>query len=114
MGKSSMRNLVIAVGGPMEATDNRKRWLQRIAERTGLSLRVVKAVWHEEQISAETERKLKLAAGKHEAANLAVRFEYLAQSLRHRDQDFHGEDVAALIHAAHALRGMGGTGTDGE
>lgn len=106
---AKMRDLVIAVGGPIGALENRKSWLARVAERAGLSVRVVKAAFYEEQLSAETKHKLRLAAGKHEAENLAVQFEHLAQSLNVRDQDFHGEDIAALVYAARALRGLGRT-----
>jgi hypothetical protein len=36
----------------------------------------------------------------------------LANSLNVRDADFHSSDVAALLHAARALRGLVGPGTD--
>jgi hypothetical protein len=107
-----MRDLVIAVGGPLEAAENRKGWLVRVSERAGISYRVVAAAFYGEQMGQETETKLKLAAGKYEAEILADRFEHLARSLRHRDADFHLADIAALVDAARALRGLGSSKTD--
>lgn len=108
MEDRSMRELVIAVGGPLEAGENRKGWLARVSRRAGISFRVACAAFYGEQMSQTTKNKLKTAAGKYEAETLANRFEHLAQSLGHRDADFHGADVAALIDAARRLRGLGG------
>lgn len=109
------RDLVVAVGGPLEAMDSRKSWLSKVAERSGLSLRVVKAAFYGEKLSRETEHKLKQAAACHEAANLAGRFEHLASSLRVKDEGFYQSEIVALVDAARALRGLARpTGTDGE
>lgn len=109
---AKMRDLVIAVGGPIGALENRKSWLARVADRAGLSVRVVKAAFYEEQLSAATKLKLKQAAGAHEAENLAVQFDHLAQSIRLRGEDRDRKDVAALLHAARALRGLAGPRDD--
>lgn len=111
-----MRDLVAAVAGPMEWSDNRKSWLARAARRAGVSFRQAWALFYGEISDPEhrTVRAFKQAAGKHEAEQLAARFTGLAHALNHRDQDFHREDVAALLSAARLLRGLDRTGTDGE
>lgn len=101
-----MRNLVIAVGGPLEATESKKSYLWRVAEITGLSFRVIAAAFYGEQLSPQTEQKLKAAAGRHEARILASRFESLAQSLGTRDPDFHSADIDAFRQMAVRLRGF--------
>ncbi len=111
---SGMRELVIAVGGPLRPTENRKGWLCRVAAVAKISVRSAKAAFYREPTSARVREKLRAAAGKHEATNLAHRFESLAQALNVRDQNFHGEDIAALLNAARALRGLDRTGDSGE
>jgi len=101
-----MRELVIAVGGPMRAGENRKAWLARVADLAGLSHRVARAAWHGETESRRAAAKLKAAAGRYEAEHLAAQFASLAGSLATRDEDFHREDIAALVNAARALRGL--------
>src|SRR5258706_11279353 len=94
MDKASMRELVIAVGGNLRPTENRTSWLARVANAAGLSYRVVRAVWHEEQISQKTRNKLQLAAARNELQALAD----LAQLLRHGGADFFSRDIAELVH----------------
>jgi hypothetical protein len=110
---STMRELVAAVGGPMFPGENRKCWLARVAQVAGLSPRVVSAAYYGETSSRIAAAKLKAAAGRYEADNLARQFEHLAHSLDVRDADFHSQDIAALVHAARALRGLGGSGNSG-
>ena len=107
MEKASMRELVMAVGGPLLPGENRKSWLGRVANAAGLSLRVARAAFYQETASQNVARKLKAAAGTEEAKNLARQFEGLASSLDIRDPDFHRSDIAALLDAARALRGLG-------
>lgn len=109
----NVRDLIAAVAGPMGASDNRKSWLSRAASESGVSLRLIKALFYgERKPCAKTIAKLKEAAGRYEAQRLAERFDGLAHALDMRDADFHGEDVAALISAARALRGLNRTGDD--
>jgi hypothetical protein len=111
----TMRNLVAAVAGPRQWGDTRESWLARAARRAGVSYRQAKALFYGEIIDADhrTARRMREAAGQHEAEQLAQRFEALAGSLQSRDADFHGSDVAALVDAARALRGLGRTGNKG-
>lgn len=113
---SVMRELVAAVAGPVQFNDNRKSWLSRAARRAGVTYRQVKAVFYGEITDPDhkTVRRMKLAAGRHEAQSLADRFQHLAGALNQRDADFHSEDIAALLHAAGALRNMDRSRTDDE
>lgn len=109
----NVRDLIAAVAGPMGASDNRKSWLARAASESGVSFRLIKALFYgERKPCAKTIAKLKEAAGRYEAQRLAERFDGLAHALDMRDADFHGEDVAALLNAARALRGLNRTGDD--
>lgn len=113
-GVKKMRELVEAVAGPRPAGE-RDRWFAKAANLAGITYRQVRAVFYGEIKDPEHKaiRSLKKAAGQNEAAELAHRFEHLARSLDHRDSDFHSADIAALIHAARALRGLDRTGDGG-
>lgn len=104
----SMRELVTAVAGPRLDTDNRESWLRRAARNAGTSYRQAKALFYGEIIDPyhSTVTRFREAAGRHEAGNLADRFDSLAQALVIRDADFHQSDIAALVGAARALRGL--------
>lgn len=106
VSEDRMRELVIAVGGPLLPTENRKSWLSRVAETAQISVRAAKAAFYREPTSARVEQKLRAAAGKHEAEHLAQRFESLAGALNTTDPDFHSDTVAALVSAARVLRGL--------
>lgn len=99
-----MRELVLSVGGPLEAGENRKGWLSRVARRAGISYRVAAAAFYGEQLSSATEQKLRKAAAKHEPGEIATRLEYLAQSLLAKDADFYCQEVDWIRHSAHQLR----------
>lgn len=104
----SMRELVAAVAGPRLDTDTRDSWLRRAARNAGVSFRSTKALFYGEISDPyhRTVTQFREAAGRCEARNLAARFDALASALRVRDEDFHGKDIAALVHAARALRGL--------
>ncbi len=107
MDKSPMRELVIAVGGNLLPAENRKAWLSRIAATAGLSYRVVRAAWHNEQISQETRNKLQRAAAQNEARRLQELYETLITRLQQVDSDFYREDVAALVNVLRRLSNEG-------
>ena len=112
---SRMRELVEAVAGPRLTNDTRESWLHRAARLAGTTYRQAKALFYSEITDPHhpTVTKFKEAAGKHEARNMAQQFERLAVALDHRDADFHGPEIAALLGAARALRGMDRTGDNG-
>jgi hypothetical protein len=114
--EAKMRDLIAAVAGPVQLSDNRKSVLSRAARNSGLTFRQVKALFYGEITDPyhRAARKLKDAAvqaGRKEARSLAAQFETIAGGLNARDEDFHREDVAALIGAARLLRGLDRTGT---
>lgn len=115
--KSSMRELVFAVGGIERPGENRKTWLARVARLAGISPRSAAAAFYGElrgeMHCAGVEAKLKAAAGKREANDLAKQFEHLAHALDRGDADFHSDTIAALVSAARVLRGLDRSGTDG-
>lgn len=96
----------------MTEADTRESWMRRAARIAGVSYRAVKALFYGEIADPyhPAVTKMKEAAGRHEAKRLAEQFERLAVALDHRDESFHSADVAALLHAARALRGLDRTG----
>lgn len=100
----TMRELVIAVGGPLQPGENRKRWLARVAEAAGISPRVASAAFYEETNSRVAAAKLKAAAGNNAPGNIASEFERLATALEGKDQDFYGPHIASLRDLAGAMR----------
>ena len=103
---STMRELVIAVGGPLQAGENRKSWLVRVAEAAGVSPRVVRAAFYGETNSRIAAAKLKAAAGKNAPGNIASAAARLATALEVKDQDFYGPHVSALRDMAGAMRDL--------
>ena len=103
-----MRELVAAVAGPIGFNENRKRWIERAAKYAGVSYRQAKSLFYGEITDPDHKAALRMkqAAGKYEAERLAQQFESLADALNIRDADIHRPDVAALINAARALRGL--------
>jgi hypothetical protein len=51
--------------------------------------------------------------GKQESGRLASQFESIASAMAVADEDFHSHDIAALLVAARALRGLDSSGADG-
>ena len=118
-GVRSMRELVAVVAGERGWGETRESWLARAARHAGVSYRQTKALFYGEITDPEhrAARRMKAAAekdGKQEAEALAQRFETIARSINAADQDFHSADVAALLHAARALRGLDRAGTGGD
>jgi predicted kinase len=112
---STMRALVTAVGGLMLPGENRKSWLARIADETGLAPRVVRAAYYEETTSRNAAAKLKAAAD-NEANQIARQFDEMAAKLEIHDPDFYGPQADAMRHVARTLRGTyrGDRDTDGD
>jgi hypothetical protein len=109
-----MRELVAAVAGPVQWNDNRKSWLSRAARRANVSYRQAKALFYGEINDPEhkTVRRMQVAAGRHEATELARHFETMAVGLQHRDADFYSRHIDAFVEIARTLRALDGAGTD--
>jgi len=108
---ASLRELVAAVAGPRSWSDTRESWLARAARRSTISFRQIRAIFYGELIDPDhpAARKLRDAAvrlGRSETADLAGRFETVTRALAAADADFYRADVAALLSAARALRGL--------
>lgn len=113
--KHSMQELVAAVAGPRQWGDTRQSWLARAARRAGISYRQAKSLFYGQTgVNHDAARKMREAAGRHEARNLAGRFEGLANALVVKDEDFYSSDVTALLDAARALRGLDRSRIDGD
>lgn len=116
---SEMREAVATVAGPRAFHETRESWLARAARNAGISFRQAKSLFYGEITDPEHKaaRRMLAAAerqGKREASDLADKFESIARSMNAADQDFYSADVAALIDAARALRGLARTRTDGD
>jgi hypothetical protein len=103
------QQLVAAVSGPRLVNDSRESWLRRGARHANVSYRQIKALFYGEVSNPHSRlvRKVRSAAGLHEAVELAERFESLAASLSHRSETRARADIDRLIAAANALRGLG-------
>lgn len=106
-----LRRSITAVAGERAWNETRERWLERAARKIGISYRQAKALFYCEcsDPRASVVEKVRSAAVKKaqsEAGELASRFEAIAGAMNAADQDFYSEDVAALIGAARALRGL--------
>jgi hypothetical protein len=108
MDFASMRRLMQVIGGDIGPYENRTTWLYRIAETTGLHYRVIRAVWHREQISKETAIALKKAAKKYEQQNnsIAQRLEWRAVVLAEIDADFYRAEIDGFRQLAHRIRNL--------
>jgi len=97
-GKSSVRDLVMEIGGKLLAEENRTAWLHRVASLTNVHYRLVRAAWHREPVSKETARRLRTAAEKlhRETRDTAVRLQSIAENLERIDSEFYRQDVDAL------------------
>ncbi len=106
----SWQDDIATIAGPMRSGDTRESWLARAARKAGITFRQCKALYYGET----TDPKYSVGVGidkaaseaRAEALRLAAQFESLAGSLNARDQDFHSEDIAALVNAARSLRGV--------
>ncbi len=113
-----MREAVAAVAGPKEWSDTRETWNARAARRANVSYRQAKALFYGEITDPEHKavRRMRDAAvryGQAEAQEMAARFETIAEAMNAGNADRYSKDIAALLDAARALRGLAGAGTDG-
>lgn len=106
--QGDMRELVAEVAGPRGWDDTRDTWLNRAAERAGITYRMVRAIFYG-KVTNENHyaiQLLRLAAGRKAATDLAEQYETVAAGLAAVDPDFHRPHIAGLVHAARALRGV--------
>lgn len=104
----SVRALIEAVAGPRQWSDTRQSWLSRAARRSGLTYRTIRGVFYGE-ITNESHPAIQLlrhTAGDTGPAAHARRLETIANGLAATDPDYFGPDIAALVSAIRALRGL--------
>ena len=108
MDFESMRRLIEVIAGDHRPFENVTTRLYRVAELTGLHYRVVRAVWHREQISNETALALKKAAKQYERTHetIATRLEWRAAVLMEIDADFYRHEADAFRELADRIRGL--------
>jgi hypothetical protein len=109
------RDLVIAIGAPFKPGDTLGNLWWLVAQRAGLTPRMVRAAWAGEPVSRRTLKSLKEAAAAHATRNraldLAAQLETISVALRAVDAsragtagDVFDEAASHLRRAAVALR----------
>ena len=112
----SMREQVAAIAGPMDWTDNRKSWLSRVPARverltgTKLSIRLIKAAWHNEitekhWAALELHRAVSLIEYQRELAKIKQRHEVLMHRLASLDEDVRRPTLSQMFEDLLRLRG---------
>lgn len=107
------------IAEPRPVGDRVKAAINRAAQRVGMPAERVKALWYGETRLVRAEemdairradraREAKEQTARDQAAALGMLFAGVAERLRTGDEDFHREDVAALLDAARALGAVGG------
>ena len=105
------RGEIAAIAGPLVDGDTRDSWLHRAARRALVSHRHIKALFYGEMADPKysvaykvliAAQKARVDAAKIDAKALSKKFETIARGMQNAGQD-HGEDVAALLHAARLL-----------
>lgn len=106
-----MRSLVLAVGGPLRADENRKRWFERVAQTAGISPSMARKAYR--GYLRDPEHKtfwlLREAArreqqGKyHRLSNVLAA---AAQELDALDSIQYGQAISSFVSAARELRNL--------
>lgn len=108
--ETNWRQEVVWICGPRKERSTRESWFADGAKKCGVKWRQLKALYHGEvkdpKVSVGDKVRWAAEQARQEAQALASRFETIAGSLNAKDEDFHSADVAALIDAARALRGL--------
>lgn len=112
------RDEIAWIAGPFGYQESRESWLARAARRAGVTFRTIKALFYGQRVNPgfAIGSKIRDAAedARREARALASQFETIAGGLNAKDPDFHSDDIAALISAARALRGLDSARDTGE
>ncbi|MFA7308106.1 MAG: hypothetical protein WC026_15700 [Hyphomicrobium sp.] len=105
-----MRKAIIELAGSRAVFDSRMRWLERAAEKAGVSYRTAKALFYCEAANPHISAVEKVRAARarkkkddalHTTANetyadLIARITRLEDALRVADEDFHSDQIDAL------------------
>ena len=114
--KMSVREAMIAIEGRAPGHGELPNMLVSIAKKAGISFRTARSLWQgtiknpEEHLAAREVRRLaqeeEAKRARHEARELAAKYEAIAERLNANDPDFYSADALALVHAARVLRGL--------
>lgn len=111
----SVRSALITIAGGKPAHGELPRWLGDIAKKVGISYRTARSLWNDEisnpdHLAARAVRDAAEAIlAEKEREQHAAQYDTLVARLASSDEDFHREDISAILHAAHLLRQMART-----
>lgn len=112
------KSAIEIIAAPYGASDTRESYLARAARRAGITYRQAKALFYGEMADPKYSVALRVqeAAEKarREAKDLATRFETIAGALHATDSDFYSPEIAEIVGAARALRGLDRAGIEGK
>lgn len=112
-GEKSVRKEIAIVAGPREWGDTRESWLARVPRQVKtVSFRTVKALWYGEisdsnhWAARDIRRAANIIEARREAAALASEYENIVGDIRDGHQNLDSPEIAALLSAVRALRGV--------
>lgn len=99
----SVRDLLNSVS-PRGTAENRKSWFWKLAARSGVSFRMIRAAYYGEPLSDAIKQKLQKAAERDEPTNQAATLDGLAEQLRAKDEAFYQPQIDQLRNLADQFR----------
>lgn len=113
--KMSAREAMISLAGNPPAYGELPRWLTKVANAAGISVRTARSLWLNEikdpnHLAARAvQQQARIAEAKRDAEVVANFFTRRAQALANIDPDFHREQIDAFVAAARAISGRDST-----
>lgn len=111
--KMSAREAMIDLVGRPPAYGEQPRWLQRVADRVGISARMARSIWNGEinkpdhwavrSVERAREDQVKIEEAKRDALTVAEIFDRHAQRLAEIDEDFHRPAIDAFLEVARVI-----------
>jgi len=110
-----MKQEIAIIAGPFLWSDNRKSWLARVPAKVEqltsakLSLRIIKAAWHNEigerhWAALELRKAVEVIEYNRELARVKERHQTLIERLSVLDEDFHQPAISQIIDEIRKLR----------
>lgn len=94
---------------PRGIGDSVKSAIRRAANKIGFTYSRAKDIWYANARRIDADE---MDALRREAKKQAATYDRIAHAMASTDADFYREDIAALVYAARAIRGLGSTGND--
>lgn len=110
--KMSTRELMITLSGKTPGYGERPRWMKALAEKAGLSTRMVRSLWNNEindpghWAIKKLRREAELAEAREEAAALAQQYQTIAGGMRATDENFYSTEIDRLERLARIIGGL--------